>query len=212
MHTEAGNLMARPTLVVLAAGRGSRFGGTRHKLLQSLGTSSVLATTLGHALETELPLVVVATEALAEVAQQSVASRDIVVLPEAGEPGRGPLGMGYSIATGVAACPGASGWLILPGDMPAVRPATLLAVAHALAHHAVVYAQHRGRRGHPVGFAAELYSELVALEGDVGARRLVARYPAHGVDVDDDGVLVDIDTPADLDRLRGEAASRAAGG
>ena len=69
-------------------------------------------------------------------------------------------------------------------------------------HHPVVYAQHRGRRGHPVGFASELYSELALLSGDEGARRLVARYPAQGVEVDDPGVLLDVDTIADLTGLR----------
>jgi molybdenum cofactor cytidylyltransferase len=44
------------------------------------------------------------------------------------------------------------------------------AVGNALQHHPVTYAQHRGRRGHPVGFAAELYSELATLSGDEGAR------------------------------------------
>ena len=203
--------MSRPTVVVLAAGRGSRFGAGQHKLLQPLGASNVLATTLGHVLVAELPVVVVTTEALAETARCSVASRDVVVLPEAGSAGKAPLGMGHSIAAGVLASPDAAGWLILPGDMPVVQPRTLLAVARELAHHPVVYAQHRGQRGHPVGFAAELYSELVALDGDEGARRLVARYPAHGVDVDDAGTLVDIDTPADLDRLRGDAVAGAAG-
>jgi molybdenum cofactor cytidylyltransferase len=53
-----------------------------------------------------------------------------------------------------------------------------------------------------VAFAAELYSELVQLSGDDGARRVMLRYPAHGQDVDDPGVLLDIDTPADLDLLR----------
>ena len=201
--------MPRPTVVVLAAGRGLRFGAGPHKLLQALGASNVLATTLGHVLESELPLVVVATEALAEIAQLSVASRDIVVLPEAGSSRKPARGMGYSIAAGVAVSPDATGWLILPGDMPAVQPSTLLAVARELGQHPVAYAQHRGRRGHPVGFAAELYSELVLLDGDEGARRLVARYPAYGVEVADAGVLVDIDTPADLDRLRAEAATAA---
>jgi molybdenum cofactor cytidylyltransferase len=128
-----------------------------------------------------------------------------------GTPGL-PLGMGYSIAVGVSARPQATGWLVLPGDMPMVQTATLLAVASALEHHPVTYAQHRGRRGHPVGFGAELYSELVTLTGDEGARRLVARYPAHGVDVDDDGVLIDVDTEADLEKVRETppAASHAA--
>ena len=50
--------------------------------------------------------------------------------------------------------------------------------------------------------AAELYSELVLLNVDEGARRLVARYPAYGVEVGDPGVLVDIDTDADLRAAR----------
>ena len=118
--------------------------------------------------------------------------------------------MGYSIACGVSARPDASGWLVLPGDMPMVEPATLQAVARELRHHTVVYAQHRGQRGHPVGFAAELYSELILLDGDEGARRLVARYPAHGEELDDPGVLLDVDTPADLAALLARAAEQAA--
>jgi molybdenum cofactor cytidylyltransferase len=69
----------------------------------------------------------------------------------------------------------------------------------------VAYAQYKGRRGHPVGFSAELYSELIQIDGDDGARRVVARYPAHGVDVDDPGALLDVDTEADLDTLRKQA-------
>ena len=53
-----------------------------------------------------------------------------------------------------------------------------------------------------MGFAAELYSELASLTGDEGARRLVARYPSFGVEVADAGVLIDIDTPADLAALQ----------
>ena len=197
--------MSGPVVVVLAAGRGSRFGARARKLAQQLGNSSVLGTTLRHVLASRLPMVVVTTAALADVARRTVAARDVVVLPEVGTPGTEPLGMGYSIASGVAARPDASGWLILPADMPMVAASTLEAVARELREHTVVYAQYRGQRGHPVGFAAELYSELVMLEGDEGARRLVARYPAYGVEVDDPGVLVDIDTEADLDRLRSGA-------
>jgi molybdenum cofactor cytidylyltransferase len=53
-----------------------------------------------------------------------------------------------------------------------------------------------------VGFGAELYSELAKLSGDEGARRLVARYPAHAVEVDDPGVMFDVDTPDDLAAAR----------
>ena len=195
-------MASSPAVIVLAAGKGARFEGMQHKLEQSLGGSTVLGTTLRQVIASQMSVVVVTTAKLAAVARAHVAARDVVVLPEVGSAGSDALGMGYSISAGVSARPDATGWLVLPGDMPLVQPATLMAVARELAHHAVVYAQHKGRRGHPVWFSAELYSELVALEGDDGARRLVARYPAFGIEVDDSGVLIDVDTQTDLESTR----------
>ncbi|MDP1900947.1 MAG: nucleotidyltransferase family protein [Rubrivivax sp.] len=191
-------MRSRPAIVVPAAGSGRRFGGPLHKLEQAFGGSTLLGTTLRHAIETQLPLVVVTTRALAPLAAQHLATRDIVVLSE----DEAARGMGAAIAAGVSERSRASGWLVLPGDMPLVRPSSLLAVAKALEQHAVVYAQHRGRRGYPVGFSAELYSELIQLSGDEGVRRMVLRYPAHGEELDDPGVLLDVDTLADLEALR----------
>lgn len=198
----SGTRTIAPVVVVLAAGRGSRFEGPGHKLGQSLGEDSVLAACLAQVLLSGLPAVVVTTAELMPIVQPLIAARDIVLLPPIGSASREPLGMGYSIAAGVTARPNAGGWLLLPGDMPLVRASTLQTVARSLQQHAVVYAQHRGRRGHPVGFAAELYTELVRLSGDEGARRLLARYPSQGLEVDDPGVLVDVDTLADLEAAR----------
>ncbi len=216
----------RPTIVVVAAGRGSRFGAALHKLEQEFGAGAtpdegapstapeamldraspaptVLGSTLRNAVQSQLPVVVVTTAEHVATAARQVARRDIVVLSDE----EAARGMGHSIATGVAERSGAPGWLVLPGDMPLVQPGTLLAVASALEQHAVVYAQYRGRRGHPVGFASELYSELILLQGDEGARRIIARYPAFGQEVADPGVLIDIDTPADLQAARAAAAA-----
>jgi molybdenum cofactor cytidylyltransferase len=198
-----------PVIIVLAAGRGSRFAGGGHKLVQPLGAGSVLGQTLVNAIESRLPVIVVATEALAAEASHWVARRDVVVVPEVGSAGGSHLGMGYSIAAGVAGRPEAGGWLVLPGDMPLVKPSTLVKVAAGLGQHAVVFAQYRGRRGHPVAFAAELFSDLVQLSGDEGARRVMARYPSFGVEVDDPGVLVDVDTEADLAALHVAPLQRA---
>jgi len=203
-------MSSQRTVVVLAAGRSERFGAGRHKLAQPLGASSVLAQTLARAIASHLRTVVVTTAAFVDLARTSVAARDIVVLPEVGSDGSGSLGMGTSIAAGVRASFDSAGWLVLPGDMPLVQASTLIAVARALDHHAVAYAQHGGRRGHPVGFAAELYSELTALTGDEGARRLVARYPAFAVERDDPGILIDIDTAGDLEAVRGGVAAQLA--
>jgi len=188
----------RPTIVIPAAGLGRRFAGPLHKLQQPFDGSTVLGSTVRHAIETQLSVVVVTTAALADLVSRQLAMRDIVVLDDVAAAN----GMGHSISAGVAERSGAPGWLVLPGDMPLVRPGSILAVASALEQYPVAYAQHRGRRGHPVGFGAELYSELILLRGDDGARRVMARYPAHGVELDDPGVLLDIDTESDLEALR----------
>jgi molybdenum cofactor cytidylyltransferase len=193
------HLNVQPHLVVLAAGQSTRFGGDRQKLLQPWLGATLLEGTLRHAVVSHLPLVVVTTEPLAAVVRQHVAARDVVVVPTMDGACNSPLGVGFSIAAGVAASPNAPGWLVLPGDMPLIQPQTLQLVARQLGKHPLVFSQYMGRRGHPVGFSAELYSELVALAGDEGAKRLVSRYPAHAVLVDDAGVLVDVDTPQDLD-------------
>ena len=198
----------RPAVVVLAAGRGSRFRGTGHKLEQCLdlapGGDTVLARTLGHAIATQLRVVVVTSAALAPAVHRLVAARDVVTLGDRDAHGRPqPIGMGHSIVAGVSATGDADGWLILPADMPLVQPTTLLAVAEGLERFPVCYAQYRGMQGHPVGFGTELFSELMALQGDEGARRIVARYAAQPIPVDDPGVHVDVDTAEDLARLRG---------
>lgn len=197
------------TVIVLAAGAASRFTGGGHKLAQPLDgdgdIGAVLSVTLRNAIASRLSVLVVTTAELAPLASQQVAVRDLVILP----PGRG-RGMGDSIAAGVSARPDAAGWLVLPGDMPRVQPDTLQQVAQALQRHAVAYAQYRGLRGHPVGFSAELFSELVALTGDEGARRLLVRYPAEAVEVDDPGLLIDIDTVQDLAALRAAAGGTGA--
>jgi molybdenum cofactor cytidylyltransferase len=194
-----------PTIIVLGAGRGTRYTGPRHKLAESLGADSVLKRTVSNALASGLPVLVVTTPAFVVEVADLVARRDIVVLGEAD--GQPLGGMGDSIAAGVAARPGAGGWLVMPADMPLAKPTSMAAVAAALPSHPVAYAQYRGRRGHPVGFGAELFSELVRLSGDEGARRILARYPGQAVELDDAGVLLDMDTEADLASLRAHMAA-----
>lgn len=200
-----------PVIVVLAAGFGRRFDGARHKLLQSVGPgATVLGLTVQQAIASGLPVVVVTTQPLLPEVAHRVAGRDVVLMPTATNAEEDGIGMGFSIAAGVAARPNAAGWLVLPGDMPLVQARTLRAVAAALPHHPVVYAQYQGRRGHPVAFSAELFSELMQLTGDEGARRIMARYPSQAVEVDDAGVLIDVDTQADLAEVRRRLAVHAA--
>ncbi len=112
-------------------------------------------------------------------------------------------GMGTSIAAGVTAAAGASGWVIALGDMPSIRVGTVMAVADALRAGArIVVPVVGGKRGHPVGFSAHYLARLLALAGDTGAREILSADALfiEEIDVDDAGIFADIDTVADLKR------------
>ena len=116
---------------------------------------------------------------------------------------RAEEGMGTSIAAGVRASAAAASWIIALGDMPYIRPGTIASAISALgADNGIVLPTFREMRGHPVVFAARFGDELMALQGDIGARNVVARHPdrIRLLPVNDAGVLADIDTPDDLDK------------
>ena len=191
-----GPMKSQSAVIVLAAGKGSRFERRRPQAGPATrAPRRVLGTTLRHAIASHLAggrrhdrAVRRPGAAQRRGARRRGAARSRQRRCDAAR--HGLLDRAPASVPGPMRRAGS----ILPGDMPMVQPATMQAVARQLEHHPVVYAQHKGRRGHPVGFATELYSELVTLSGDEGARRLVARYPAFGLEVDDSGVLVDVDT------------------
>jgi len=187
--------------VLLAAGRGTRFGDDKLRAPLPRGGPAFAAGT---------PLGIAAARTLARALAESVAvvrpGADLrAPLREAGlavvECARADEGMGASLACGVAAAADADGWVVALADMPWIAPGTIAAVAAALASGADIAAPvYRGARGHPVGFARRHYGDLVRLRGDEGARGIVARERERLVliVVDDPGVLADVDTPADL--------------
>jgi molybdenum cofactor cytidylyltransferase len=107
-------------------------------------------------------------------------------------------GMGDSIAAAVRATQDAAGWLILPADLPLVRPDTLRQVAEASAQHAVVRPVYQGRHGHPVRFARSCLPALLDLQGNQGAAPIVRAHGAMELIVEDAGCVTDIDTVQDL--------------
>jgi molybdenum cofactor cytidylyltransferase len=112
--------------------------------------------------------------------------------------------MASSLVCGVRANRRAPGWLIGLADMPAVPMTAIAGVRDALSAGASLAAPSRdGMRGHPVGFASHYRDELLALQGDNGARRLLERDRSHVVDIriGDAGILADIDVPGDLQDL-----------
>jgi molybdenum cofactor cytidylyltransferase len=109
--------------------------------------------------------------------------------------------MGHSLACAARELPPGAPALVALGDMPTIAPDTMRRVHDSVAAGALIAAPvYRGRRGHPVGFAARLLPELASLGGDRGARTLLRRYANQVLDIEvnDPGCAADIDTPADL--------------
>lgn len=188
--------------VLLAAGRGLRFGGA--KLLAPLPRAShgvSAGTSLGAASAlhfvsalSEVVAVVRPGDSMLEHALASTGAR-VVVCERADE------GMGTSLACGVRACLDADGWIVALGDMPWIAPATIAAVATALRTGAEIVAPaYGGVRGHPVGFAKTYAAALMQLNGDEGARSVVRarQWVVQQLDVDDPGILGDVDRVEDL--------------
>lgn len=181
--------------VLLAGGAGTRFGGG--KLIHPLHDGVAIAV---HAARNLMAaqLDVIAVLRSGDVALAQLLEREncrVTFCPDAVH------GMGHTLAHGVAHAPDAGGWLIALGDMPRINPETIRAVAEALRAGArIAVPFHRGERGLPVGFSKDLGSELRALRGDTGARDLLQRHRDSIVRVpsDDPGILLDIDTKADL--------------
>jgi molybdenum cofactor cytidylyltransferase len=170
---------------------------------QALGLFSVMDSTVRRGLASGLPMVVVAPPDMARQARTLLPGNDVIELPEPSPAPRSRADrLAKAVAAGVEASANAPGWLLLPADMPMLQVDTLRAVANAVAHYTVVFPQYRHRRGHPVGFSAELFSELIRLDNERDLSRLTARYPAMGVDVDDPGVLMAHDAQSGLAQLR----------
>ncbi len=190
--------------ILLAAGRGARFGGA--KLLAALpapshgvgaGTPVGAAACLHlHAAVAEVVAVVRPGNSLLSDALQAAGARVV-------ECARADEGMGASLACAVGSAADAGGWIVALADMPWIAPASIAAVADALRGGAEIAApEFRGERGHPVGFSVNYGAVLRSLSGDEGARSVVnARaWALRLVTVDDPGVVRDIDRPEDLRR------------
>lgn len=182
--------------LLLAAGSASRFGSD--KLRHALPHGVPIAVQSARHLKLELPRVVavVRPESSAELSQAlREAGCEVTVCEKASE------GMGASLACAARAAGEADGYLIALADMPFLRRTTIAAVRNALASGARLAAPYfRARRGHPVALAGVFYKDLLMLEGDAGARRLVSDNESDlvKIPVGDPGVIRDIDTPGDL--------------
>lgn len=187
--------------VVLAAGPSSRMGG-RQKLVEEVGGRSVVRRVVEAALDSRCrPVVVVLGNMAERVRAELPGGVEAVVNPD------WRSGMSSSIRRGVEAVAGrAGGAVICPGDMPFIRPETLDRLVEACGE-GIAYCTVTGEVRSPAAFSSAFFGELMALEGDRGAKEVVLRHLDLARPVRVDPVeLLDVDSPEGLELARSLAA------
>ncbi|HEY6282281.1 MAG TPA: nucleotidyltransferase family protein [Burkholderiales bacterium] len=184
---------------MLAAGGARRFGG--EKLLAQLPDGTPIVTAAARNLMSGLDRAVAVvrpgeTELSRLLVQEGL---EIAVCINARR------GMGTSLAFGVNHARDADGWIVALADMPHIQSQTIIALARSIAAGASLAVPYfAGQRGHPVAFGKKYLDDLLQLDGDEGARKLLMR-DSRGlvrVEMNDPGILYDIDTPEQLSRHR----------
>lgn len=186
-------------ILLLAAGRSRRFGSDKRLAILPHSDDTLLQATVRVARDSGLPVHVCLREgdgALATaLAGDSVST---MVCPSADK------GMGATLAEGVATVSGWDALIVALADMPLVRASTYRALARACSRQRIALPHYRGRRGNPACFGADWFDQLRRCSGDRGARDVLAAnsQAVLPVEVNDAGILQDVDDPASLEAMR----------
>src|SRR5438067_6832503 len=200
----------RIAALLLAAGQSRRMGS--NKLLEEIDGRPMVARTAQRLLSSRARPIVAVLGNQADAVDAALGKLPVerVHNPAYAE------GLSTSLKRGLAALPpDIDGVIVCLGDMPLVAGRDLdrlIAAFNPLEGRAIVVPTRRGKRGNPVLWAKRFFPEMAALAGDVGARHLIGEHAEFvaEIEMDSDGVLVDIDTPEALAALRDKTKPSAA--
>lgn len=195
----------RMAAVVLAAGRSTRMGGP-NKLLEPILGKPLVRHAVEAALGAGLGHVVVVTGHQGPAVEAALDGLGVRFARNRDYAG----GLSTSLKVGLGALPAdVDAALVMLGDMPGVSPALLGKLAAAFdpdpdAGAGIVAPTRAGRRGNPVLWGRRFFPELMSVEGDVGGRHLLGVYAdaVREVEAEDDGPMIDVDTPETLKALQ----------
>jgi molybdenum cofactor cytidylyltransferase len=197
------NPNAQVGAVILAAGTSTRMG--RPKQLLPLGGTTVLARAIENVRSAGLLEIVLVLGASAEPIRRQLPQALLkglkVVINQAYA-----KGMASSLHEGLSALdPECAAALIVLGDQPLVRPQTLqqIMAGYRRSGSQIVIPSHQGKRGNPVLLGRPVFPEVMALQGDTGCRAIFSNHldAIFKVEVEDPGILLDVDDQDDYDRL-----------
>ena len=185
--------------MILAAGKADRFG--TEKLIQKLPNGTPMIRHIAEiVLETALSPVVVVTPKDDRILRETLSGLDVLF---AANP-NSQLGISSSLQTGILNVPGdCEACMVVLGDQPFISNDLLLLLAEEYSHSQaeIVYPAVKGKRSNPVLLDRIVFSSLMELQGDIGARVIFQKFNNHVVDWPDSRLLLDLDTPEDLQRI-----------
>jgi len=189
--------------IILAAGRSTRMGGP-NKLLAELSGKKLVRIATEQALASKASEVVVVTGHQAELVEKALVGLKVKFVRNSDFAG----GLASSVKAGVSAVSAdADGAVVCLGDMPLIDAGLIDRLIDAFAPdrgHLIAVPVAEGRRGNPVLWSRRFFKELMTLDGDIGARHLIARHAeaVAEVPVEGEGAFLDIDTPQALEAAR----------
>src|ERR1700677_2008064 len=195
--------------IILAAGKSTRMGEA--KQLLRLGDSTVLVQTIENVRRSRVDEIVLVLGSSAEAIRRQLPislleGLKVVINPAYAQ------GMATSLRAGLSALDAqVDAALIVLADQPFVRPQTLSQIAQLAHQHRssraqIVIPSYHGVRGNPVLLDRSVFAEVMALQGDVGCRAIFSSHTERTLmlEVEDEGILLDIDSHEDYERLREE--------
>jgi molybdenum cofactor cytidylyltransferase len=192
--------------ILLAAGESRRMGGP-NKLLAEVDGAPMVARVARRLLASRARPIVAVTGARADEVDAALGPLPVARV-------RNPdfaQGLSTSLKRGLAALPNdLDAAFVCLADMPLVAGRhldRLIAAFNPLEGRAIIVPIRHGKRGNPVLWARRFFAEMAQVAGDVGARHLIGEHAESvaEVEMEDDAVLVDIDTPEALAALRERA-------
>ena len=189
--------------VILAAGRSTRMGGP-NKLLAELSGKKLVRIATEQALASKASEVIVVTGHQADLVEQALQGLKVKFVRNPDFAG----GLASSVKAGISAVStDADSAVVCLGDMPLIDFGLIDRLIDAFAPdrgNLIVVPVADGRRGNPVLWSRRFFKELMTLDGDIGARHLIARHAEAVADVpvEGNGAFLDIDTPQALEAAR----------
>ena len=186
--------------VLLAAGQSTRFGS--NKCLKKLSNGNEIALQSALNLKAHLDQVICVIPENSHELKSLFERNGFQILENKLSKEKG---MSSSIKLAVKAASEAQAWLFCLADMPNIKPTSYQSLISKLDQkHTIVIPKYNQQRGNPVGLSNGHYNQIMALEGDVGAKQIFKQnaHDINFVDVNDEGILQDIDTVADYDSLK----------